>query len=416
MNYTVKKGTYSGEIIIPSSKSDAQRAIIIAALADGTSTLSNIGQSDDVQAVLKAVAALGAKVKESNTSEVQIIGISEIRESKTVHLGESGLGMRLMASVAAIFSGEITLTGQGSLVTRPMDFFDETLPQFGVTVKSNNGLIPISVKGPLKGNSAQLDGSLSSQFLSGLLVALTLAKEDSTLYVKDLKSIPYVQMTLDSLSKFGISIDVEEFKTFRIKGGQKPKAGSYSIEGDWSSASYWIVAAAIGLDISISNLNPNSLQADKALLDILLAANCSHTFKDGALQVDGKKRQAFETDLTHCPDLFPAVAVLASLTAGKSILKGTDRLTHKESNRALTILEEFTKLGCQIILHENEMHITGVSKINGGIVSSHHDHRIAMSLAILSLFSENTVQIEGSHAVAKSYPEFWEHLNSLFRA
>lgn len=409
----IKKEHYSGSITIPSSKSDTQRALILAFLAEGVSTLIHVGSSEDEKAILNAIQELGAKVEYVNSSELKIQGISQLLEEKSISVGESGLGIRLLTSVAAIFDKKITLQGKGSLVTRPMDFFDSILPLFKVNVKTNSGLIPIEIKGPLIGRTIDLDGSLSSQFLSGLLISLPLSEKDSELNVKDLKSIPYVQMTLNSLSKFGIQIKNDDFKRFNIQGKQKVKATTYTIEGDWSSASYWLVASALGFDISVKNLNLESLQADKEILAIFEKANCKITSSENNITIDGKDRKAFTADLTHCPDLFPALAVFASLTPGKSILIGTNRLIHKESNRAKAILEEFSKLGCQISRQENEMQIEGIDKLELNSVDSHHDHRMAMSLAILGMFCDEEITIQNTEVVSKSYPTFWDDLNSL---
>ncbi|MFN5417245.1 MAG: 3-phosphoshikimate 1-carboxyvinyltransferase [Flavobacteriia bacterium] len=415
MIHKVKKEHYSGSIKIPSSKSDTQRALILAFLAEDVSTLIHVGSSEDEKAILNAILELGAKVEYVSSSELKIKGISQLLEEKSISVGESGLGIRLLTSVAAIFDKKITLQGKGSLVRRPMDFFDSILPLFKVNVKTNSGLIPIEIKGPLIGNTIHLDGSLSSQFLSGLLISLPLSEKDSELNVKDLKSIPYVQMTLNSLSKFGIQIKNDDFKKFNIQGKQKVKATTYTIEGDWSSASYWLVASALGFDISVKNLNLDSLQADKEILAIFEKANCKISSLETGISIDGNDRKAFTADLTHCPDLFPALAVFASLTSGKSILIGTNRLIHKESNRAQAILEEFSKLGCQISLHENEMHIEGIDKLEVNSVDSHHDHRMAMSLAILGMFCDEEITIQNSEVVSKSYPTFWDDLNSLVK-
>ncbi len=219
-------------------------------------------------------------------------------------------------------------------------------------------------------------------------------------------------MTLDSLQQFGIEIKHDHYRSFQIRGEQQPKARNYLIEGDWSSAAYWLVASALGLDISVSGLNTSSLQADRRILDVFLDAGCN-ILRSDSLEIDGRQRKAFEADLTHCPDLFPALAAFASLTPGKSVLKGTQRLLHKESNRAQAIYEEFSKLGCRISLQNDEMHIEGVSQITGSEVYSRGDHRIAMSLAVLALFSDETVTIKDAESVSKSYPSFWEDLERL---
>lgn len=409
----VRKAHYSGKIHIPPSKSDTQRALLLAALAQGKSVLRNAGNSADEQAMLRAIELLGAETIRLNNRDIEITGITQKPGISFLNMEESGLGSRLMAPVLALFDHEITLNGNGSLLRRPMDFFVNVLPQLGAKVTSNGGFLPLTIQGPLHGNEISIDGSLSSQFLSGLLMALPLADGDSRIHVKNLKSTPYVDMTLDSLQRFGIEIHKLGYDRFEMEGSQKPKACQYTIEGDWSSASYWLVASALGLDISVSGLRSDSLQADRLILDLFREANCAVITEENTIKVDGSHRKAFEVDLTHAPDLFPALAAFASLTPGKSVLRGTNRLIHKESNRAQTIAGEFSKLGCKIKLLENEIHLEGIELVYGNRVDSHHDHRIAMSLAVLGMFSEKNVEISGAEHVAKSYPSFWDDLSSL---
>ncbi|MGV3630855.1 MAG: 3-phosphoshikimate 1-carboxyvinyltransferase [Bacteroidota bacterium] len=409
----VQQGKRSGTIRIPSSKSDAQRVLLLAALTRGKSILRNTGNSADEQAMLEAIRLLGAQISVLNERELEIEGISQTPRTDQLSLGESGLGFRLMASVLALFDREITLEAQGSLLQRPMDFFEQVLPKLGAQVRSFNGFPPLTICGPLRGNEIMVDGSLSSQFLSGLLIALPLAEGNSILHVRDLKSIPYIDMTLRSLEQFGIKVRHYSYERFEINGNQHLKPCNYTIEGDWSSAAFWLVASALGMDISVQNLNLESLQADRQILDVFRDANCEVVSEGSLVHIDGTKRKAFEADLTHAPDLFPALAVFASLTPGKSILHGTKRLIHKESNRAQAIVEEFGKMGCQISLSGNEMYIEGILKPRSSKVDSHHDHRMAMSLAILALFAPDAVEISGAESVSKSYPSFWEDLASL---
>lgn len=416
MKTIVSKMVLEGEVTIPSSKSDTQRALLLAALGSGKSILWNVGKSKDEKAMLTAIQSLGAQVLFTKNRSIEIIGINRITNPLHLFLSESGLGVRIMASVAALFNQEITLNGEGSLCERPMDFFEKIFPQFKVKIETNEGKIPLKIKGPIQGNKIELDGSLSSQFLSGLLIALPLAQGNSLLHVSNLTSIPYVQMTLNTLDRFGIKIDNKDFKKFIIQGNQKVIPCEYYIEGDWSAASYWLTASALGYNVGVSNLNLSSLQADKAILDVFRTANCKIISDDTLIKIDGTQRTSFEIDLTHCPDLFPALAVFASLTPGRSKLIGINRLIHKESNRADIICKEFSKVGCRIKLRENEMYIEGTNQLLGAQTSSHNDHRIAMSLAILGLFSEKEIEIEGAEAVQKSYPDFWNDLEKLKKA
>lgn len=402
-----------GIIQIPASKSDGQRALLAAALAQGKSVLSGLGISDDENAMKAAIQQLGAVVTENNEGNTEIEGGLNLENSIVISAGESGLGIRLLTAVSAAFDQEVTVEGRGSLVSRPMDFFGEVLPKFGVEVKTNEGKLPISVRGPLTGAKLEVDGSLSSQFISGCLMALPLAKSESVLTALNLASVPYVKMTLQTLSKFGIKIDHRPGNLFVIQAPQEYKATNYTVDSDWSSASYFLVAAAVGHPIRLKGLNISSLQADKMMLDALMSANCKIHHLNNEITINGSERCAFEFDATHCPDLFPALVVLAASISGQSTISGAERLTHKESDRALTLQEEFGKLGVEIELDGDHMIIHGTGKFSGGEVKSHHDHRIAMCLAIAGTISDGDVIISDAEAVSKSFPSFWEQLEIL---
>jgi 3-phosphoshikimate 1-carboxyvinyltransferase len=413
MNQEVLPNNYSGNIFISSSKSDGQRALILALLSSKKTEIHNLGKSKDELAVFKAIQDLGAKCEQISKNTIQIEGISELENDVEINLGESGLGFRILCSVCSLFNKNVILKAEGSLKSRPMHFFEEVLPKFGVKVTSNNGLAPIKICGPISGNELEIDASLSSQFLSGLLITLAFSKSNSRLHVKNLNSVPYLEMTLNSLKKFGIEIENNSFENFKISGNQKANAVKYFVEGDWSSASFWLVASALGQDISVSNLDLTSLQADKIILEILKNANCGVLMNKEQISISGEERKNFHVDLTHSPDLFPILAIYAALTPGKNTLVGTKRLIHKESNRALSLKTELNKLNIDVKLTENEMIIHGQNKINGGIIDSHNDHRIAMAFGVLGMFTENKIVINQAECVQKSYPDFWLDLEKL---
>jgi 3-phosphoshikimate 1-carboxyvinyltransferase len=418
MKKIIIPGKYSGEINVPSSKSDGQRALLAALLCQEETELINLGESNDEKDLLNAIQELGAQIISEVENSLTIKGIKNIAENKTISIGESGLASRLIISASALFDKQITIQGTGSILNRPMDFFVETLPKFGVTVKSNEGKLPISIKGPLLGNEINIEVNLSSQFLSGLLMSLPLSPKNSVIKVEKLTSRPYVEMTLETLSKFGINIETSKDNftdIFKIEGNQRYQSIPYQIENDWSSASYWIIAAALGQKLELKGLNSTSFQADIAILKALKNANCEISgLEENALTINGEKRTSFTFDATHCPDLFPALAVFALFCVGKTEIKGVSRLVHKESNRGQVLQQEFSKLGAKIEIKDDFMFIEGIKQIKGGItLDSHHDHRIAMSLGILGMFAELPITIENSEAVAKSYPAFWEDLEKL---
>jgi 3-phosphoshikimate 1-carboxyvinyltransferase len=231
--------------------------------------------------------------------------------------------------------------------------------------------------------------------------------------VKNLKSIPYIQMTLDILNHFGISIDHNNFETFWISGNQKPKAQGYHVEGDWSGAAFHLVGAAISGEIKLLGLNPRSSQADRKILEALQKSGAEVLIGEDEIQITKKSLQSFDFDATNCPDLFPPLAVLASCCSGESRIRGVSRLEHKESNRARSIRDEFAKLNIEVLLDGDVMRIQQADVI-GGLVNSQNDHRIAMAAAILASVSSTSITIENARAVNKSYPTFFDELQNIW--
>lgn len=410
MKYTVKKANYRGEVHIPSSKSDAQRAILLASLSKGTTVLYNCGNSKDELSMLSSCQQMGAIINHEGNGTYKITG--PIQSFSTLTVGESGLGLRLLTAIASLQCDWVTITGEGSLLTRSHTFFEQYFPMMGAQVELTEGKLPIRVKGPLKSGSFTVNGSESSQYISGLLIALTQVVGDSVLTVENQTSTPYIAMTLQALQQFGCVISVQN-NSYTVQGGQFLKANSYTIESDWSSASYWIVAAALGMPLTIKGLSMQSLQADKKLLNALKQASCRISVTEEGLKIDGTNRMPLHVDCTHSPDLFPALVAYASLTNGRSVLKGVHRLANKESDRGKVLVEEFIKLGVQLHIAGDEMIIKGSNKICFAEVSSHNDHRIAMCLAIVAAITGEPLVIDQAQAVDKSYPHFWQQLEQI---
>lgn len=401
----------SGKLIVPSSKSYAQRAIAVAALSEDLVCLENLTDCDDVIAAQNVIQSLGAKTERIGKDLKMNRGIL-IDESSEIEIncGESGLSTRLFSTFSLLFENKFTVTGHGSIMERTMDMVIDALEQFGKDVNSKDGCLPLTISGKTKKSEIYIDGTVSSQLLTGLLIVTPRLKQDTTIHVKDLKSIPYIDMTLEILKDFGIEIQNHKYTTFKIKGSQRPKRNRYQVEGDWSGASFLIVAAAIAGEIELEGLNPNSKQADLRILDALSQFGAEIHWKNDVLIIKKKGNKAFSFDATHCPDLFPPLAVLAACSDGESVIKGTSRLEHKESNRALTIKEEFEKLGIDLQLKSDEMHIIGQGEnrfTKGGKVSSRNDHRIAMALTLFGLRSIDPIFIEQSEVINKSYPDYF---------
>lgn len=411
MEKVVKTVELSGRISIPPSKSDGQRAILCAGLAAGKSIIYSVGQSNDELAMIRNIQQFGAKV-EIRENEIEVDGSLSFPKQAEFNCDESGLGLRLMTAICAVFNGEHTMTGRGSILNRTQSFFTEEFPKMGLNVVSNNGHLPLTLNGQLKPGVYTVDGSQSSQYISGLLMALPLLESESTLIVEDLKSKPYIDMTLATLNEFGIRIRIDGNR-YTVPGNQFYSPTNYSVESDWSSASCWFAIAALGQKIELSGLSISSKQADVAMLDVLNSAACTVEFLKDSIRVDGERRQAFNFDATHCPDLFPALAVLAAGCSGKSIITGVHRLKNKESDRGVVLQNEFEKLGVKIELVGDEMQIYGGTLFKSTVVNSHNDHRIAMCMGVIGTLIENGITIQNAEAVTKSYPTFWEELAAV---
>jgi len=405
MNKIIYPSQISGNIQSPSSKSMMQRALCAALLSNGNSIIKNPTWCNDALAAKSLSENLGAEIQ-YHENEVLIKGGLNLKNN-ILNCNESGLAIRMFTPVAALFNHEITISGHGSLLKRPMNMLEEPLKSLGVQIESNNGYLPLKIKGKLKGGFAKVDGSVSSQVLTGLLMALPLAENDSELEVTDLQSKPYIDMTLELLNIFGISIVNENYQKFKIKGNQQYKACEYTIEGDWSNTAFLLVAGAIGGELIVNGLNPKSKQADVNILNAFHQCNAKLSINQDFIKTSKSNLHGFYFDATHCPDLFPPLVALASNCSGISVIRGTNRLIYKESNRAIVLQNEFEKIGIKITLQPNEMVIYG-SKIVGGTASSNNDHRIAMALALAGINAENPVVIENSEAVNKSYPEFFD--------
>ena len=438
---------------MPASKSFAQRAIVAAALAQGTSHLSGYSPCGDNESALAAARKLGARVTVKG-SELEITGIGAFENCLSISempVGESGFLTRMLIPVLSVVAdGPVRVTGEKTLLGRPLAGAHDIMASFGVRLvpeiipeESRKGdcFIPLTVKGPLVPGRADVSGKGGSQLISGLLAALPLAGNRSTVYVHDPRSIPYMFITVDVLRKFGIEIGSEmeggdDFLqtqdwtlctglTFKMRGQQHYRAADFRIEGDWSGAANFLVAGAIFGDVEVEGLDTQSLQADISIMDILMDAGASmsqlegDTPTTGPIHVARAPLCAFETDLNNCPDLFPIVAVLAAFCPGESRIRGVERLRHKETDRAAAIVDMLTQMGVPVQVDEDEMTIEGMALpqrlltgnlLKGGRYTSHADHRMVMALKVAALGADGPVEIDDTACVAKSFPGF----NDLF--
>lgn len=412
---TICPSPINGSVVAPPSKSAMIRAVAAALLASGTSKIENPSLCDDAMAALTIARDLGAHtiVKADRVVVDGTWGLKRgHRKGTAIRCDESGLCMRLFTPIVALMAEEMTVEGTGSLLSRPMKMV-EALRSFGARCETRDGLPPIRVKGPMVGGTLRLNGSESSQFLTGLLMALPLCRETSTVNVSSLRSRPYVEMTLDVLRQFRIAVFHDgNMKVFTIPGNQQYEASVCAIEGDWSGASFMLVAGAIGGAIKVMGLRGNSHQADKAIIGALEESGAKVEFHGDSISVEKNRLKAFTIDATDCPDLFPPLVALAAHCEGESSIFGVERLKHKESNRALALASEFGKLGVDVQLWEDRMVVRG-GKVKGAPVMAHNDHRIAMACAVAALGGEGEVVIDNPACVAKSYPSFFDDLESV---
>lgn len=433
-----------GEITIPASKSVAQRAIIAASLAKGESEFYNLTRCDDINYALGVSKQVGAGVdvlgdtitihghgfkdivKQASNNPSPLMSAIVMPNTIDLFVGESGLLSRLCIPIAAQLGEGVTITGVGTLLRREMFGCKESLEEFGAKcILSAENTLPAVVSGPLSGGNVTLSGKKGSQLISGLLMALPLSKKNSTLTVTNATSLPYIMLTLDILKSFGIVIeysDVDGNLVFNIPGKQTYTPTNMVIEGDWSSASNFIVAGALFGDILIKGLKMDSFQADKAIYDIIKGCGGYIKEVEGGIRVMCSHLKAFSYDATHSPDLFPALAILASFCEGESSIKGVDRLRTKESNRKESIFNNLKKMGVEIEIENGTMYINGIcharriaenKNILKGTYQSYNDHRIAMATYIASLGTPEKMGVDVVECINKSFPQFLSMFNSL---
>lgn len=412
MDKTVPLGRVKGTLTPPCSKSYAQRALAAALLTEEPVVLRNLEFCDDTRSAMRCIETLGATIEQVDPTTLSIKGGLHPRGNR-LDVGESGLSTRLFTPIAALCPTPVTIVGRGTLLSRPMTMMLDPLRQLGVTVRDNGGFLPIEVCGPMRGGEVEVDGSVSSQFITGLLLALPRAGHDTTLHVHDAISTPYLDMTLDTAQRFGIEICQRDYEEFYIPGNQRYGTTYFSIEGDWSAAAMLLVAGATAGEITVRNVSMLSKQADTAICTALVRAGAAVINETDSVTAVHRPLHAFEFDATNCPDLFPALAALAAAAEGVSVIRGTSRLEYKECNRAEAICEEYGKLGIEVDLSEEDVMKIRGGAIHGARTRSHGDHRMAMSLAVAALRSDGAVTIEGAESVAKSYPRFFEDLEHV---
>lgn len=408
-----------GEVKIPPSKSMAHRAIICAALSEGLCIIENIDYSDDIIATIDAMNSLGAKIVK-HKDYIEVIGAygsdEKAKETRVIDCNESGSTLRFLVPISLLFKGSSNFIGRGNLGKRPLTTYYNIFERQGIQYSYEEGNLNLVINGELKAGTFEVEGNVSSQFITGLLFTLPLLKEDSKIIITtEMESKGYIDLTLKAMSDFGVEIINNNYREFIIKGNQKYNARNYRVEGDYSQAAFFLCADSLGNDVLCKDLDLNSLQGDKEVIDILERMNVVfNTNNIGVKGIANGELTSTVIDGSQCPDIIPVLTAVASLTNGTTEIINAGRLRIKECDRLAAVTSELNKLGAKIIEKEDGLVITGVEKLQGGVeVWSHKDHRIAMTLAIASTRCEEPIVIKDYECVAKSYPNFFEDFKAL---
>lgn len=414
----ISPGKCGGEVKIPPSKSMAHRAIICAALASGTSRIGNIAYSEDIKATIGCMEKLGAEIKQAaDTLEIAGVGSlaalqRNVSSGTVVDCNESGSTLRFLIPVFALTDTHCIFTGQGRLMQRPQTVYEEIFAEQKKKFQISEDKIETFES--LSAGVFQVRGDISSQFISGLLFTLPLLPDNSIIKIMPpFESRSYVNLTLDLLRQFGIETVWLNDNALMIKGGQTYTACDYTVEGDFSQLAFWGVLAAVNNDLTITGVNPASRQGDSVIIDILKSFGAEVTNISDGYKISRRDLTGCEIDLENCPDLGPVLTVLAALADGTTVIKNAGRLRIKESDRILAMETELKKAGVDISSTTDTITIKGgVTKTapGGYTFFGHNDHRIVMSMAVLSTVLGQPSVIENANAINKSYPNFFEDL------
>lgn len=415
----VPVATVDAKIVLPGSKSFSHRALIAAGLAEGTSTLANLLRAEDTRYTAQALRDLGCIINwDQDICQVTGTGGQLRVPEAPLFLGDSGTSMRFLTAVAALGQGRFVLTGSARLCQRPIQDLLEALAGLGVEAVSekHDGCPPVIVQARgLAGGPTKVGGSVSSQFLSALLLIAPFAARDVEIeVVGELVSRPYVDITLSVIEDFGIAYYRQGYRSFAVPAGQRYQPQNYEVEGDASSASYFLGAAAItGGRVRLPNLNPQSCQGDSGFLQVLEAMGCQVSTSADGVELQGGPLRGIHINMAHMPDLVPTLAVIAAYAQGETVITGVRHLRHKESNRLQAVAKELQKLGIAVQETNDGLIITG-SEPQGALIATYNDHRLAMSFALAGLRTPG-ISIADPGCVAKSFPEFWHYFDTLGR-
>lgn len=402
----------NGTVNVPPSKSDVHRAIICAAMANGVSRISPVALSNDIKATIGCIKALGADAVLENN--VLTVDGTNMYKNKTALLdcGESGSTLRFFIPIAAVGNINATFVGKGKLPQRPIGIFTEALPKAGTVCKTEGGL-PLEIKGQLKSGIFEIPGNVSSQFITGLLLALPILEGDSEIVLTSpLESVGYIAMTIRTMKQFGVNIQATE-KGWHIKGGQSYKPCDYTTDGDWSQAAFFMVLGAVSGKVTVKGVAKDSTQGDKKCAEILARFGAKVTQLDNEVTVEKGELKAITVDASQIPDLVPVLSVCAAFAEGTTKIINAERLRIKECDRLKATAELLNNLGGKVKELSDGLEITGVSSLKGGNVNGYNDHRIVMSAAVCAARSDEDITATFAMSINKSYPDFYIDYNSI---
>lgn len=421
MDILISPSIISGSIQAPPSKSYTHRAILLAALAKGQSEIRNYLHAKDTDVTVACCKRLGIAIHKKASDILTIYGSDGFRKvtqsKKLISLNcvDCGTTARLIISIASITPYRVKIVGSTRLQSRPMSELIAALRFLGISITELDkpGALPLLVSGGnLQGGRVEIDARKSSQFVSSLLLVAPFAKENLIIKTTAPSSRPYIDVTIDMMSSFGIKTD-EENGNYKVKRGSY-KATDYTIEGDFSSASYFFAAAAItGNSIEVQGLNAKSTQGDSYMVDILEMMGCTAEKSGGGIKISGKAKKPIDIDLGNFPDIVPTVAVVAAATFGVSTIRNISHLRHKESDRIHSVSEGLKRMGVSVKTKKDSLTIMGRKQLEAATVDTYNDHRIAMSFAIAALAADGQTKIRNAEVVEKSYPSFWQDFKKI---
>ncbi len=404
----------NGRVKIQPSKSAAHRALCCAALAQGKSVIKGIQLSDDIKATMEGLVSLElANIEVHDDSMIVMGGLRPSGERRVVDCIESGSTLRFLLPLSLIYGGGVTeFRGKGRLMQRPLNVYDDVFEKSGIIVKRKESSIIVS--GEILDGSCSIPGNISSQFVTGLLFALPLIQNDSIISLTTkIESGGYIDMTRAMQERFDVSTTYNFSEGFSIKGCQQYKNTDIEVEGDYSHAAFYLVAAAIGGSITLTGLSKETCQGDRSVIDILKRMGADISEDEGGIHVKKSILRSVEIDASEIPDIIPVLSVAACAAEGNTHIYNAGRLKIKECDRLSAVASELNALGAKILRGEDCLTIKGVGKLKGGKCFSHNDHRMAMTLAVASIICKENVELEGFDCVSKSAPAFWSEFNGL---